>query len=307
MEWEGQRESENVEDRRGETGGGLFGSSLGSGMPGGPMVLHGGLGTIAVILLVSVIFGVNPLQLLQQAPPGNPGGGGFPGVNQPAGAPGGDRANPEQERLVKFVKVVLADTEDVWSDQFRRMGRQYQKPTLVLFSGEVGSACGLSSAAVGPFYCPEDEKVYLDLSFFDEMERRFHAKGEFARTYVIAHEIGHHVQKLLGISDKVDALRRRASKTESNELSVRLELQADFLAGVFAHHAPQLKLTQSDIEDALRAANAIGDDALQKQAQGFVVPDSFTHGTSQQRMKWFTKGFQTGDINQGDTFGTDDL
>jgi uncharacterized protein len=289
MRWEGERESENVEDGR--------------GMGGGTMLAGGGIGTIVVVLLISAIFGVNPLQLLQQMPQGG-GAGGNP-VAQPGQVP------PGQEQLVKFVSVVLRETEDVWTEQFQfqHMGKVYRKPKLHLFTGHVNSACGFSSAAVGPFYCPEDEKVYLDLSFFDEMQRRFHSPGDFAQAYVIAHEVGHHVQKLLGISDQVDALRRRSSEKESNELSVRLELQADFYAGVWAHFMQQEKhiLDPGDIEEALHAAQAIGDDALQKQARGYVVPDSFTHGSSEQRMRWFTKGYQTGDVKQGDTFSAENL
>ncbi len=295
MDWQGQRESKNVEDERGSSGGGFMGM---------PIAVHGGLGTIVVVLIVSWIFHVNPLQLLQQMPQGNQGG---QVVMQPGG--GAAPPDPAQEQLVKFVKVVLADTEDVWTDQFAKMGRQYRDPKLVLFTGAAQTACGFSSAAVGPFYCPEDEKVYLDLSFFDELSRRFHAPGDFAQAYVIAHEVGHHVQKLLGITDKVDAARRRASEKEANDLSVRLELQADFLAGIWANHAQKMKniLQPGDLEEALRAAGSIGDDTLQKQAQGYVVPDSFTHGTSAQRIKWFRKGFDTGDITQGDTFNSDDL
>ncbi len=292
MRWQGGRESENVEDDRGSSGGAFLGM---------PIAVHGGLGTLVVILIVSWLFGVNPVQLLQQMPQaGNPGGP----VGMQPGAP-----NPAQDQLVKFVKVILANTEDVWSDQFNRMGRVYREPKLLLFNGSVQSACGLSSAAVGPFYCPEDEKVYLDLSFFEELQRRFHAPGDFAQAYVIAHEIGHHVQKLLGIMDKVDAQRRRLGRREANELSVRLELQADFLAGVWANHAQQMKqiLEPGDLEEAIRAASAIGDDQLQKQSQGYVVPDAFTHGTSAQRVKWFRKGFETGDIRQGDTFNASDL
>jgi len=324
MRWEGERESENVEDERGSGGGGMFGSGFGGNLPGGPMVFHGGLGSLVVIVILCAVFGVNPMQLLQQAPQANPGGGfqngpgfnpggGGQGFNPGAGFQGGGQgaavADPAEEKQVKFVKVVLADTEDVWHQQFRKMGREYHEPKLVLFNGAVESACGFSSAAVGPFYCPEDEKVYLDLSFFDELSRRFKSPGDFARAYVIAHEIGHHVQKQLGITDKVDAARRRASKREANELSVRLELQADFLAGVWAHDAQQMKqiLEPGDLEEAIGAATAIGDDRLQKQAQGYVVPDSFTHGTSEQRVKWFRKGYETGDIKQGDTFSTDDL
>jgi uncharacterized protein len=302
MEWEGGRESSNVEDQRGQYGGGGYG--LGGGM-GGPIVFHGGIGGLILLLVVSWLFGVNPLQLLQQPQGGNPGG---PVVMQPGGG-GGQVNDPAQDKLKTFVSVVLADTEDVWHDLFRRMGREYREPKLVLFSGGVRSACGFASEATGPFYCPEDEKVYLDLSFFRELQQRFHAPGDFAQAYVIAHEIGHHVQKQLGIMDKVDALRRRVSDREEHQLSVRLELQADFLAGVWAHHAQQMKhiLDPGDLEEALTAANAIGDDRLQKQAQGYVVPDSFTHGTSAQRVKWFRKGFETGDIKQGDTFNAPDL
>jgi hypothetical protein len=289
MEWQGGRESENVEDAR--------------GMGSGTMLAGGGVGTIVVVLLISAIFGVNPLQLLQQMPQG--GGQGGNQVVQPGQIP------PGQEELVKFVKVVLAETEDVWTPQFQaqRTGVAYRAPKLRLFNGSTDSMCGFSSAAVGPFYCPEDEKVYLDLSFFDELQRRFHAPGDFAQAYVIAHEVGHHVQKLLGISDKVDALRRRASEKESNALSVRLELQADFLAGVWAHYMQQQThvLDPGDIDEALRAASSIGDDRLQQQARGYVRPDSFTHGTSEQRARWFKKGFETGDIKQGDTFNVENL
>jgi predicted metalloprotease len=217
-------------------------------------------------------------------------------------------ADPAQEELKHFVAVVLADTEDVWHEEFRKMGKTYRDPHLVLFSGQVDSACGTADAAVGPFYCPGDEIVYLDLSFFDELKNRFHAPGEFAEAYVIAHEVGHHVQKQLGISDKVHAERERLSKAEYNRLSVRLELQADFLAGFWAYHAQKAKniLDPGDLEAALTAANAIGDDRLQKQARGYVVPDSFTHGTSAQRIRWFRRGFETGDFSKGDTFKVSD-
>ncbi|HZZ29389.1 MAG TPA: neutral zinc metallopeptidase [Pirellulales bacterium] len=316
MEWEGQRESENVEDDRASGGAGLFGTSMfGGSLPGGPMVFHGGLGSLIVIVVLCAVFHVNPMQLLQQGAPQNPGGfpgagGGFQGANPLGQQQGGGVANdPAEDKLVSFVKVVLADTEDVWTAQFQKMGKQYRKPTLHLFRNSVDTACGFSSAAVGPFYCPEDEKVYLDLSFFDELQNRFHSPGNFAQAYVIAHEVGHHVQKLLGITDKVDALRQRSSEKQSNALSVRLELQADFLAGVWAHDIQQTKhvLDPGDIENALHAASAIGDDRLQKAARGYVVPDSFTHGTSAQRVKWFKKGFDTGDISQGDTFSAEDL
>ena len=221
-------------------------------------------------------------------------------------APQTQEQKASEDNLASFSKVVLAETEDVWSKLFKEQGRNYVEPRMVLFTGSDQSGCGFASAATGPFYCPADSKVYLDLSFFQELQDRFHAPGDFAMAYVIAHEVGHHVQHLLGITEKVDQMRGRLSETEMNKLSVRLELQADFLAGVWAHHAQQMKhiLESGDIEEALNAANAIGDDRLQKQSQGYVVPDAFTHGTSEQRMYWFKKGFQTGDIEQGDTFNS---
>jgi predicted metalloprotease len=217
--------------------------------------------------------------------------------------------NPAEEEAADLVKVVLGTTEDVWNEQFNKMGRSYEEPKLQLFTDQVRSACGVAGAAVGPFYCPGDSKVYLDLSFFNELKRRFHAPGEFAEAYVVAHEIGHHVQNLLGTNRKVEAARRRMSDAESKALSVRMELQADFLAGVWAHHA-QKKLNileKGDVEAALRAASAIGDDRIQMQAQGYVRPDAFTHGTSEQRVRWFRKGLETGDVSQGDTFSADRL
>jgi predicted metalloprotease len=224
----------------------------------------------------------------------------LPPANIPGGPPG-EEANDEAKQ---FVSVVLADTEDVWNELFRRQGREYEEPTLVLFRGRVESACGLASSAVGPFYCPGDQKLYLDLSFFEELKRRFGAPGDFAQAYVIAHEVGHHVQTLLGTTARVDGLRRRLSREENNELSVRVELQADFLAGVWAYHAQQSQqiLEPGDLEEAIRAAAAIGDDRLQRQTQGHVVPDSFTHGSSEQRIRWFRRGFETGDMSRGDTF-----
>jgi predicted metalloprotease len=280
MRWEGDRESGNVEDRR--------------GMGGPLMVAGGGVGTVIIIVL-ALLFGRNPAQVLQQVNSGQP--------QQQSGGP--VQASPEEERLVHFVKTVLGDTEDVWQAQLpQQAGVPYRDPKLVLFRGQVQSACGGASAASGPFYCPGDEKVYIDLSFYDELQRRFKAPGDFAQAYVIAHEVGHHVQKLLGTSDRVQAMRARADKVESNRLSVRLELQADFYAGVWAHHAQKMKniLQPGDVDEALRAASAIGDDRIQMQSQGRVVPDAFTHGTAKQRSAWFKKGFQTGDIKQGDTF-----
>ena len=283
MRWQGRRRSDNVEDRR--------------GMPAQGIAMGGGLGSI-VLVLIMLALGVDPRALLQQGPQG--GGG--------AGAPAGQRGpvDPAQEPQKEFVEVVLADTEDVWNEVLpSQAGRQYADPTLVLFTGAVRSGCGFAQSAVGPFYCPLDGKLYLDLDFFNELSERFGAEGDFARAYVVAHEIGHHVQNLLGTSDEVQRAQQAArSEAASNELSVRLELQADFLAGVFAHHAQQMKdiLEAGDIQEALDAATAIGDDALQRQGQGYVVPDSFTHGSSAQRSKWFRRGFETGDLNDGDTF-----
>ena len=210
--------------------------------------------------------------------------------------------------MKKFTSVVLGKTEDVWTQIFRQNGRQYREPTLVLFTDRVNSACGMAGAASGPFYCPGDEKVYLDLSFYDELRRRFSAPGDFAEAYVIAHEVGHHVQKLLGISDRVEQLQQSASEVEANRLSVRLELQADFFAGVFARYVKDQGLLEAgDVEEALTAASAVGDDKIQRQTTGYVVPDSFTHGTSEQRLRWFRKGYETGDIRQGDTFSAPSL
>ncbi len=285
MRWQNERRSDNVEDRRG--------SPLG----GGRAALGGG--TI-VVLLVMWLMGADPRALLQQLENSAPA----PATTQSAPA-----ASAAEDEQAQFVSVVLAETEDVWREQFRAMGREYRDPSLVLFTGEVESACGMSSAAVGPFYCPGDSKVYIDLSFYDLLQRRFQAPGDFAQAYVIAHEVGHHVQNLLGVSDRVHAMRERLSEREYNQLSVRLELQADFYAGVWAHHAQKSKhlLEDGDIEEALGAASAIGDDQLQQQSQGRVVPDAFTHGTSAQRVRWFRKGFETGDLRQGDTFGAREL
>jgi predicted metalloprotease len=284
MRWKGRRESSNIEDRRTVT-------------PG--RVAAGGGAAVLILAVVTLLLGGDPQQVLKLLQNNAPDG-----VVQQGGA----GADPAQEELKHFVGVVLADTEDVWHEQFRKMGKTYREPKLVLFTGQVESACGAAESAVGPFYCPGDETVYLDLEFFGELKNRFHAPGEFAQAYVVAHEVGHHVQKLLGTSDKVHAERRRLSKAEFNRLSVRLELQADFFAGVWAYHAEKAKkfLDPGDLEAALTAANAIGDDRLQKQARGYVVPDSFTHGTSAQRIHWFRRGFETGDLSKGDTFSVSD-
>lgn len=281
MRWEGRRQSRNVEDRR---SGGRRGLALG-----------GGLGTLVLVIIV-MLLGGDPRALLDMS--GQPGG-------SVATAP----ANPGDDKLRDFVGVVLADTEEVWDEEFRLAGRTYEHPKLVVFSRDVRSGCGFADAQVGPFYCPADRTIYIDLSFFRELDERFGAAGDFARAYVIAHEVGHHVQNLLGYSDRVHTARGRVSQTEYNELSVRLELQADFLAGLWAKKGQEKFgfLEPGDLEEALRAANAIGDDTLQKQSQGRVVPDSFTHGTSAQRVKWFRRGFETGDLRLGDTFRTDDL
>ncbi len=259
----------------------------------GPVMAGGGLMGLILVLVV-VMLGGDPRPLLQQIE-----------NNQPQAGPA--VIDPAQDELAQFVSVVLADTEDVWTELFRERNEQYRKPTLVLFRGQVQSACGFQGAATGPFYCPLDEKLYIDLSFYDEMKERLGAPGDFAQAYVIAHEVGHHVQKLLGISDQVRQLQSRSGAEEANQLSVRLELQADFFAGVWGHHAEQnwQILEDGDIEEALGAATAIGDDRLQRETRGVVVPESFTHGTSDQRTRWFFRGLKTGDMSQGDTFGVD--
>jgi predicted metalloprotease len=289
MRWQGGRESENVEDRRGMP-------------PARVAAVGGGVGTV-LFVVVALLLGADPKDILKLV-------GNNPNVAAPQPAPQGAPGQGVDDEGKKFVKVVLAETEDVWTELFQEMGKNYQKPTLVLFEDKVSTeGCGFASSAVGPFYCPGDSKVYLDLSFFGQLRDRFRAPGEFAEAYVVAHEIGHHVQNLLGVSRKADEARRRLDKTAANELSVRVELQADFYAGVWAHHAQKMRniLETGDLESALTAATAIGDDALQKEAQGYVVPDSFTHGTSQQRVRWFRRGFATGDVNQGDTFNAEEL
>ena len=286
MRWQGGRESTNIEDRR----------SRGRGP--GTKVAVGGVG--AVVLAVAALFmGARPEQvlnmLLQQG--GGPGGGPAP------------VAAPADEELDRFIRVVLADTEDTWSEIFRQLGKKYEPPVLVLFDGRVESACGNASAAVGPFYCPADQKLYLDMSFFRELRDKYGAPGDFAQAYVIAHEVGHHVQHQLGVSQEVQELRRKVDKAEGNRLSVRLELQADFFAGVWANRANVARkiLEAGDVEEALAAANAIGDDRLQLRSRGYVVPDSFTHGTSEQRKRWFLRGLETGDLEQGNTFTAREL
>jgi len=275
MKWQGRRGSSNVEDRR--------------GMSTGTKVVGGGIGTV-VILLIVLLLGGDPQSVMDQLDGGT------------SSAP--YEATEEENQMAQFVSVVLADTEDVWDKIFSEAGETYRDPTLVLFSGQVQSACGYATAASGPFYCPPDEKVYIDLSFCDDLRDKYGAYGDFAVAYVIAHEVGHHVQKLMGILDKVNDERSRLSEVRANQLTVRLELQADFLAGVWAHYADQMfnSLERGDIEEALNAASSIGDDVLQKKYQGRVVPDAFTHGTAAQRSSWLKKGWETGDLSKGDTF-----
>ena len=293
MKWEGNRESDNVEDRRGQGGGGGGG---GFGLGGRGI----GIGTIVIALVGGWILGINPLTLL-----GVLSGGGGQTVQQQGPAP----APPANDQMAKFVSTVLADTEDVWTTIFKQGGQTYNDPKLVLFSGAVPTACGTGQSAMGPFYCPADYKVYLDTDFFKTLSRDLGAPGEFAQAYVIAHEVGHHVQNLLGISGKVDGMRGRVSQREQNALSVRLELQADCFAGVWANHANRARqiLESGDIESAVNAAQRIGDDALQRKSSGSVVPDSFTHGSSAQRVRWFSTGVQSGSVKSCDTFSAQAL
>ena len=290
MKWEGNRESDNVEDRRdggGSGGGGIGGRGI-------------GIGSIAIALVASYFFGINPMTVLSLLSGGSP----EPQVSQaPAHRP------PADDHVAKFVSTVLADTEDVWKDVFTKGGSAYKEPKLVLFRGSYPTACGQGQAAMGPFYCPGDQKVYIDLNFFETLKNKLGAPGEFAQAYVIAHEVGHHVQNLLGISGKMDQMRSRVSQTEYNALSVRLELQADCFAGVWANRAQESRkiLEGGDIESAMNAAAKIGDDALQRAATGHVVPESFTHGSSAQRTKWFNNGLQNGSVKGCDTFSARQL
>ena len=291
MRWEGNRESDNVEDRRDDGGGG------GSPVFGGRSI---GIGTIVIALVGGWVLGINPLTILGLLS----GGGPAPQVQTQPHTPA--HRPPADDTMARFVSTVLADTEDVWGELFRQGGGRYQDPRLVLFRGATPTACGTGQAAMGPFYCPADQKVYIDLGFYETLKTRLGAPGDFAQAYVIAHEVGHHVQNQLGISAKVDQMRGRVSKVEYNALSVRLELQADCFAGVWAHHAQKARqiLEQGDVEEAMNAAAKIGDDALQRASGGAVVPDSFTHGTSAQRQRWFQAGLQTGAVKSCDTFST---
>ncbi|RAU82917.1 KPN_02809 family neutral zinc metallopeptidase [Pontibacter arcticus] len=299
MKWQGRRKSTNIEDRRGQSAGG-FGGSGGIS----PMLLiplfrllfsKVGLVIVAILVVLMLVTGINPIAFIQQFV------GGEPQYAQSTTY----QPSPEEQKLADQTAVVLADTEDVWQN----MIQGYREPTLVLFSGQVSSACGSATAASGPFYCPGDEKLYIDLSFFGDMERKLGAGGDFAQAYVVGHEVGHHIQNITGTMEQVNAMRGKLSEVEFNKLMVRVELQADFYAGVWAHHTQRAKniMEPGDLEEALNAASAIGDDRLQKQATGRVVPDSFTHGTSAQRVRWFKRGFETGDMAQGDTFNATQL
>lgn len=281
MRWRGERESDNVEDHRGMGG-------------GGRLAIGGGIGTI-LIVVIGLLMGKNPMNIISDVMQNN---------NQSSSYEQTTTTNPADDSTAQMIKVVLASTEDVWSQLFSQAGATYQAPKLRMFTGATQTACGQGQQAMGPFYCPADNKVYIDLSFCEELRTKFNAPGNFAVAYVIAHEVGHHIQNLMGTSEKVQQLRGRVSEAEYNRYSVALELQADFYAGVWAYHAQRMRniLEPGDLEAALRAANAIGDDKLQQEAQGYIVPDAFTHGTSEQRMFWFKKGFQSGDLNQGNTF-----
>lgn len=295
MQWRGREKSRNVEDRRGAS----RGKKVGGGI---------GIGTILIVIF-ALLMGKNPGDLLSMF--GAAQGGGASGAQRIENTNGPvTTGNAAEDELAEFVSVVLKDTEDVWTRLFReQFGREYQKPTLVLYSGSTYSGCGSASASTGPFYCPADQKLYIDLSFYQLLKTRFKAPGDFAMAYIVAHEVGHHIQYLLGYTQKVSRLRGRVPQAEYNDASVRLELMADFLAGVWAHHGQKEKqfLQEGDIEEAIRAASSVGDDRIQMEAQGYVVPESFTHGTSEQRVRWLTKGMKTGDLSQGDTFAARSL
>lgn len=284
MRWRDLRRSNNVEDRRGISA------------PRG--LIGGGIGSIVIVIILLLFGGGNIGDIFRFLQPGA-------GTENTSSY----QESSAEHELKEFTSAVLAETEDVWTEIFQSKGSTYRMPKLVLYSGSVQSACGISGSATGPFYCPGDEKVYIDLSFYNELQKRFSAPGDFAMAYVIAHEVGHHIQKLLGITEKVASLRSKMSEEEYNKYSVRLELQADYFAGVWAHYADRMKhvVEQGDIDEALNAASAVGDDRIQNNTQGYVVPESFTHGTSEQRKRWFNKGYTSGDIEHGDTFNTDNL
>jgi predicted metalloprotease len=300
MRWRGERQSTNIEDRRGRPGSGGMG---GMRIPGGTRRGGGiGLGTIVIGLIIAWLFGINPLSLLGVVDMAAPGG---QVTSQQAGPSGA----PIQDEMGQFVSVVLASTEDTWNAVFAKAGARYQPPKLVLYSGSTRTACGMGSAAAGPFYCPADQTVYIDLSFYQTLRQRFGASGDLAEAYVIAHEVGHHVQNLVGTMAKMDAARRQMSERDYNQLSIRLELQADCFAGIWTNHSQQAKgwLEAGDIEEAIQAAAAVGDDNIMKRTQGTVVPDAFTHGSSEQRVRWFRIGAQTGQIEQCNTFAASRL
>lgn len=282
MKWKGRAGSGNVEDRRGRGGG------------GGGLIAGGGIGGLLIVLLISFLGG-DPDAILDTM-------GGAQQSNEPY------VATQEEEELAEFVSVVLADTEQVWTEVFAEEGLEYEEPTLVLYTGSVDSACGTAGASVGPFYCPGDQKLYIDLSFYEELQTQFQAPGDFAMAYVVAHEVGHHVQNLLGTMGKVQPMRNKLSEEDYNELQVKLELQADYYSGVWAHHAEGMDLLEEgDLEEALTAASAVGDDTIQQRSRGYVVPESFTHGTSEQRKRWFYRGFEHGDLRNGNTFNAKGL
>jgi predicted metalloprotease len=293
MRWRTGRRSDNIEDRRGEGGSPIRMGGVGLG--------GGGIGLILVVL-AAAYFGIDPTVLLQ-------GMGGGMQEQGPSVTTEQRQPSAADDEMKQFMSVVLADTEDTWGALFEQSGKRYVEPTLVLYSGGTSTACGFGQAAMGPFYCPPDQRVYVDLSFYDDLRQRFGAPGDFAQAYVLAHEVGHHVQNLLGISDKVQAARERGDKAEANALSVRLELQADCFAGLWAYHANRSRqiLESGDVEEALRAASAIGDDRLQKQSRGYVTPDSFTHGSSAQRTRWFRRGLESGKFSSCDTFNAETL
>ena len=297
MRWRGRRQSRNVEDRRGSGGFRMPGGLSRSRGRGVRRAGGGGFGLIIILGIMWLVFGINPLTLLQ-------GGGGMsPAPQSRQAEPSGGGIASTQSQTDDFVATVLADTEDVWRAIFQGEGSTYPEPNLVLFSGSVRSACGFASAAAGPFYCPGDQKVYIDLSFYDDLKRRFQAPGDFAQAYVLAHEVGHHVQNVIGVLPKFNEMRRRMSEREANRMSVRVELQADCFAGVWGHYTDRKGiLERGDLEEALNAARQIGDDTLQRRSQGYVVPDSFNHGTSEQRMTWFRRGFDSGRLDSCDTF-----
>ena len=315
MLWRDRRESSNVEDRRGEGGAGGFGGGGGGfRVPMGMGSRRGGglgIGAILVILLISWVLGINPLSLLD-------GSGTMPyptdtsdsstGGQGIGGQGAGESSTPAQDEMSRFVRVVLGDTEDTWNQIFQQSGQNYPEPTLVLFSGSTRSACGFASAASGPFYCPGDRKLYIDLAFYEELRRRFKAPGDFAQAYVIAHEVGHHVQNLIGVLPKFAQMRQSMGQAEANAMSVRVELQADCFAGIWGRYAADKGILEAgDLDEALNAAAQIGDDAIQRRTQGYVVPESFNHGTSQQRQRWFKRGFDSKSIKACDTFSANPL